>query len=260
MNNIRFLGRGATQGKNEANQDNFLYLAEPAGVFGVFDGVGGSRNGEGASNLTASTFEQESKNLVIIADRSAEYTKLWLIDSMERANSWIKKMFEGSTTASVLTFFMDNNELKAAIINVGDSRVYGFNKEKELLQPLTNDDNWLPERRLDFVESKSDITKSMEAPFFMRNRITRAVGDGYGTLEVSFESASQFDGFLLTTDGIHDNLSHREITNILMNPELRPETIAQALIAAAVARSGDYEHIRKKRDDMTAIYVTVKPE
>lgn len=63
------------------------------------------------------------------------------------------------------------------------------------------------------------------------------------------------DRVLLTSDGIHDNLTRTEIEEILKSKTKDP---ARAIVEAARTRSLDNEHLRAKPDDMSAVVLDVK--
>lgn len=62
------------------------------------------------------------------------------------------------------------------------------------------------------------------------------------------------DAIVLTTDGVHDNLTPTEIRDILLSSTLNP---AEALTEASAKRAQE-EHLRAKPDDMSAIVIKVE--
>lgn len=252
---------GASIAKRDPNQD--AYFAYPTqGMFGVFDGVGGSPNSQNASKEAVGIFFEAAKEFHSL-ERDKDLVGPWLCQKMIEAHDKILRM-SGATTASVMVICEDVVESSIVILNVGDSRVYGFNKEKQLLKQLTIDDTGFgvgPEvaKRLDEIEKAEDVTNSLEMPFRFRNVIGKALGEGsiLPLRPVAFP-LNDFDSFLLTTDGVHDNLSVREILNILLDPNLKNTEIADEVVEAALARSEDLQHVRSKRDDITAVYVTIE--
>src|SRR3982751_232939 len=106
--------------KRPVNQDRFL--AVPArGLFAVFDGVGGQRAGEVASQTAADTIEEALTHTS--ADSSLELIRR----AIQFANRDIFEMAESNPeyktmATTVALIHIDGN--RATIAHVGDSRVY----------------------------------------------------------------------------------------------------------------------------------------
>ncbi len=266
MNNT-IISYAATSAKNNPNQD--AYICDPgSGLFAVFDGVGGSNEGAAASNAIKEIFEKHNDERQKFGENYLQQTKAWFTEKLERAHIFIKQNFDGSTTASILVVcprYPGSSRLEAIFTNVGDSRIYAINKSSQQLILLTRDDTSFRDVRLDNIENRDEITQSMEVSFKFRNMISKAVGDA-GTpnleiieTEVLSYALDNFDGLLLTTDGVHDNLSHREILNILMDPiASNNHTIANKIVEAAKNRAKDLGHVRHKEDDTTAVYIKLR--
>src|SRR6185503_14359260 len=106
--------------RRPVNQDRFLAIAE-RGLFAVFDGVGGQRAGEVASQTAADTIEEALTH--IKADSSGELIRR----AIQFANRDIFEMSESdpaykTMATTVALLHVDGN--LATIAHVGDSRVY----------------------------------------------------------------------------------------------------------------------------------------
>jgi PPM family protein phosphatase len=151
---------------------------------------------------------------------------------------------------------------------VGDSRVYLLSAEQRLTR-LTNDDGLLTElvnahlladhsaRHIDQATQPWQLTSTERLYFEKRNGITQALGDRLPPL-VHVEQATIVPGdrLLLCTDGIHDNLTDKELEALLRQGART--TVAQHIVRAAILRSRQdpVEAMRAKPDDMSAVVVT----
>lgn len=252
-----------TLAKQEPNQDAWL-LDYNRGVMAVFDGVGGSWQGQDASNKAKEAIQELAISLPAINERRFDEVGKLICETLLRVNNELIETNNGSqTTASVMVFCEDFKEgLGAVIVNIGDSRIYGWrNNDTQQLVQLTHDDSAFPDPRLDHVESRSEMTKSMEMAFRFRNVISRALGDkNLGELKPMVVFAEDLDGFLLTTDGVHDNLSHTKLFDTLLSGRFYI-SIADKIIGVAKEESQNTKNLRHKKDDMTAVVVPLyKPE
>lgn len=93
--------------------------------------------------------------------------------------------------------------------------------------------------------------------YFYRNRVMKVLGQGGvepNDWNLGVEVLAPGDRVILTTDGVHDNLTRRNIRTIVKKDTKDP---AKALVKAALKRSKS-EHFRAKRDDMSAVVIDVK--
>lgn len=248
------------------NQDAWL-LDYERGVMAVFDGVGGSWEGHEASGKAKTAIAELAISLPSINERRFSETGKLICDTLLRVNEELVTTGHGSqTTASVIVFCEDLLEgLGAVIVNVGDSRIYAWtnNGTQKLIQ-LTQDDSAFPDPRLDHVEVESQMTKSMEMAFRFRNVITKALGDKSLTeLTPTVVFTENLNGFLLTTDGVHDNLSHAKLFDTLLSG-IRgwvQISIADKIVGVAKTESDNLKNLRHKNDDITAVVIPLhKPE
>ena len=259
---VKAIGYAASVGKTSVNQDSFL-CDNKKGVYGVFDGVGQSFRPEKGSELASVIFRNAAQELGSM-ERDDQLVAPWLCQTMQSAHDAVTSI-GSSTTASLIVICDDFLDPNLLTLNVGDSRVYGFKRDQQRLYQITSDDSFAKDSRLDNVESQQDMTQSMEMMFRFRHVVSRALGVDstgkkiqLGELVPSVYPLENFDAFLLTTDGVPDNLSSREILNTLLTPGVSPAEIPDLLINAALKRSEDLEHIRHKKDDITAVYVTIE--
>ncbi|MDP3727755.1 MAG: serine/threonine-protein phosphatase, partial [bacterium] len=173
------------------------------------------------------------------------------------------------TTASVVKIWKSpQGERKAVIGQVGDSRVYILRAAGEL-EPVTIDNfrsdspeseagmHCEAQRFLSTVTSEDDFRKDEERAWFRsRNIIAESLGSEKIHPNLHVVDIKPGDRLLLTSDGIHDNLTDGEIADLLKTGS---GDAARELARAAQERSrvGRSVSIRAKPDDMSAIVVDV---
>jgi len=195
--------------RRKVNEDRCLMMPEK-GVFVVADGVGGHKAGEIASEIAVTTIQSEfQKNE---ANLRLEDQKAFLAACIQIANEKIvteakanNKLFGMLTTIAVLRIL--NNS--AIVAHIGDSRVYQI--RRGMIKQLTRDHSKIQEL-IDAGElSAHDARQTGD-----KHIITKALGMAE-TAEIDFSSVDVAwgDCFLLTTDGVTDNISDDELLQIV---------------------------------------------
>lgn len=115
----------------------------------------------------------------------------------------------------------------------------------------------IPEKfknKLDEVESRDQLTDE-EFMWFRSRNITKAVGSGQGFPNVNSyeETLVTGDRVILTSDGVHDNLTFSEIEEIAAGEG----DIAEILVKMAKERLQS-DHFRAKPDDISVVVVEVE--
>jgi serine/threonine protein phosphatase PrpC len=223
--------------KRPVNQDRFLAI--PArGLFAVFDGVGGQRAGEIASQTAADTIEEA------INHNSAGMPSTDVIRrAIDFANRDIFEMAESDpayktmATTIALIHIADN---RVTVAHVGDSRVYRL------------EDGRFHRETLDHTDLNDDIragrvVREKAAELASRNVINRALGvESVVEVEVKSIKAREGSRFLLCSDGIYRHLSDEEIARIL-SEQKDPQRAADELKRIV--------HQRGAEDNLTAVVV-----
>lgn len=216
------------------------------------DGVGGTTAGREASN----------KALEVIKFRLADWHK----DDDFQVEGKLKNIIEeaslavshnvpnGLTTAVISKIISFDKEKILFIASVGDSRAYLFRKENLTL--ITRDDSIIPKKiaqKLEHVTSADQLNDLEGKAFLLRSIVTQAVGQ-LESLEVRSYSVvvKANDKFILTTDGVHDNLTFNEIEEVVGHKG----DVAELLVGKAKERSKE-SHFRSKPDDISAIVIEV---
>jgi protein phosphatase len=257
----------------ERNEDSaFYYKNEKLVLAGIFDGMGGYDDGDVNSKIARQNTIDHLKKIPtnIKSDEAAIVLREILIDT----NDVLKKMAngkQGGTTASLMVICdsdVDINKKVAVIGNVGDSRVYRIRGEN--LQQITIDDDSILgddekarkiQKRLSEIKSESELNDEEMFFFKSRNVISQFLGGINQKVrprifKVDVESG---DNFLITSDGISDNLTSNEIKSVFVeNKNEDSQMMAEKLIKMASLRSKEERNefnIRPKKDDITGIVI-----
>jgi serine/threonine protein phosphatase PrpC len=185
------------------------------------------------------------------------------------------------TTGVVTRFVQDGDDLQAVVGSVGDSRGYVVRKDfNNRLESVTLDHSDMGRRRskerarklqdaFDDVKQISDLPEGMQSLFDRRHILSQSFG-GFSIMNRELKTNhDQFnpriydvelggaDALVLTSDGIHDNLTRTEMEKTIEDALEQGANPAEALVRNAKSRSREYpEHDRAKDDDMTAVFVT----
>ena len=223
--------------KRPVNQDRFLAIPE-RGLFAVFDGVGGQRAGEVASQTAAETIEEA------LTHNSADGSSVELIRrAIDFANRDVFELAESdpaykTMATTVALIHVDGNGVTVA--HVGDSRVYRLEDGRFYRETVDHTD-------LNDDIRAGRIVREQAAELASRNIINRALGVD-SVVEVEIKSIRARDGarFLLCSDGIYRHLSDEEIARVLSEHK-DPQRAADELKRIVHQRGAD--------DNLTAVVV-----
>ena len=260
---LNFFGASVASVEHPERNEDAIFLDQKGGIAIVLDGVGGLSGGGRASQV-AKDFLVEK--LTAISETDSKVIRYRIRQALiEASNEVLKEVHGGGTTATVAKFFEGNGEIRVIIGHVGDSRCYILRGGK--LKQVTEDDDSLNtlslskqekrqiSARLDEIAKDQDLEQaSPEARFLFnqRNVITQMLGDEQSLNPHIYQLVLQaWDRVILTSDGVHDNLTKGEIEKVL-----KREDHAVALVQRARTRSIQ-AHIRAKPDDISAIVVEV---
>jgi serine/threonine protein phosphatase PrpC len=224
--------------KRPVNQDRFLSIPE-RGLFAVFDGVGGQRAGEVASETAAETIKE-----ALTLPPSASGAEM-IRRAIKFANRDIFEMAESDPaykTMATTVALIQIDDKSAIVAHAGDSRVYRFEEGRLYRETIDHTDLY------DDVRA-GIITPKQASEQAGRNIINRALG-AEPDVEVEIKTINVRDGarFLLCSDGIYRHLSDEEIARILAQVK-DPQQAAQELKRVVHERGAD--------DNLTAVVVQV---
>ena len=215
------------------NED--AYAARPP-LFAVADGLGGHQAGEVASNIAIETLED-------LAPRDADVAALDA--AVCAANAAViaaardgkGRIGMGTTLTAVVV-----DGLRLAVAHVGDSRAYLLHDDS--LSRITQDHSMVAD-----MIRQGTLTEEESRYHPNRSVITRALGTDPGVTPDAFElRAAVGDRLLLSTDGLHGQVSDVEIADILRSSGT-PAEAARALVDAANTAGGG--------DNVTVVIVDI---
>jgi serine/threonine protein phosphatase PrpC len=278
---------------HEENEDSSISNHERQ-LYAVFDGVSGAEGGKIASEIARDIFEKGFDSVPFELSENDAIEKMRSV--IQEAHTEICKLkkqeddMAPGTTATAIKFLRDPKTQKfyGVIGNIGDSRLYHVSKGN--FRRLTRDHNKQYQESMDrqgkknvFVNNLSFVdanTQSVEneldywggvdystpdgknvfAQSKSRNIITSSLGvsnarPNYVDI-VIVRDIFPGDKFLLTSDGVHDNLTTDEISRVIIE-----NTDTKQLVQAAYERSLDFGkeggNFRAKPDDMTAVLLEI---
>ncbi|MEI7555519.1 protein phosphatase 2C domain-containing protein [Candidatus Chlorohelix sp.] len=212
------------------------------GFFAVADGMGGHENGEVASNLAIRTTSKGVVNDFYLRALSglrpgatSETPGEILVRLIESANQLIIEQGQENhhNMGTTLTCIIILGSM-AYVGHIGDSRLYGVNKETQQLQQITKDHSLVAR----LVEAGAlTVQEALESP--QRSVLYRSLGQRLEMLaDTDFFRISEYTHLLLCSDGLWDMLPDMSISYIL-NKYDEPAAICQELINSANSAGGE---------------------
>ena len=279
--------------KHEKNEDAALgeeddVEARQKLIFGVFDGVGGAKAGEIASRMAKKEIWQILKEIKMeaSADLWVEAIKNALSSANKKIFAWgsVEPEWQGMATTATLVKIIEKPEGGAELVygHAGDTRLYILRAEGNLEQ-VTLDDTANNEILTDFsragvitleqvqkftqgtsMEEIEEAFRTEKEKEILRSLLSnRSIIEQYlGMSKKKFKPAvgkvnlKSGDRVIITSDGIHDNLTDEQIKNLLSvsaDDQEAAEKIANG--ARLISESGKF---RSKDDDMTILVKTIK--
>lgn len=221
----------SNKGRKEKNDDAVSVSKNKQGaVIGIVcDGVGSHSNASYSSNYIVSTLEKEWQDLTFA---NFNNMKNWLYDRIENLNTELynkskdnqKKM--GTTIVTVAIF---NNQV--VVYNIGDSSAYGLTKDN-VMNVVTVEDSFVGALISAGVITEEEAKSHPEKHVLTQALATRDNID----LHTFIDDVSNYDYFLLCSDGLTNMIEKEEIQNIVRNGEL--SIAVNKLIDKCVERGG----------------------
>jgi protein phosphatase len=274
----------ASEGHPEHNEDK-AFANITTRSFGVFDGMGGVDGGEKAASLACDFVRDQSAYLEV--DDTVLQAKENLEYCMHEANTIVftdpyqenkKPEHRMGTTGCLARIVEDENkEKKLVVASVADSRTYVFRSTGEL-ECITLDngvgeegvggdftskaEKMALQKKFSNAVSTDGFSDFEKFKWNRRNVVGGALGIFQTTTFGMYETTiNDGDVVLLTSDGIHDNLTEDEIKKYIQNALASgssPEMISMQLAQKAQERSREADpndpgeaHFRAKRCSST---------
>ena len=221
----------SNKGRKEKNDDAVSVSKNKQGaIIGIVcDGVGSHSNAAYSSNYIVSTLEKEWQDLTFA---NFNNMKNWLYDRIKNLNTELynkskdkqKKM--GTTIVTVAIF--DN---QVVVYNIGDSSAYGLTKDN-VMNVVTVEDSFVGALISAGVITEEEAKSHPEKHVLTQALATRDNID----LHTFIDDVSNYDYFLLCSDGLTNMIEKEEIQNIVRNGEL--SIAVNKLIDKCVERGG----------------------
>ena len=221
----------SNKGRKEKNDDAVSVSKNKQGaVIGIVcDGVGSHSNAAYSSNYIVSTLEKEWQDLTFA---NFNNMKNWLYNRIKNLNTELynkskdkqKKM--GTTIVTVAIF--DN---QVVVYNIGDSSAYGLTKDN-VMNVVTVEDSFVGALISAGVITEEEAKSHPEKHVLTQALATRDNID----LHTFIDDVSNYDYFLLCSDGLTNMIEKEEIQNIVRNGEL--SIAVNKLIDKCVERGG----------------------
>ena len=205
----------SNRGRKEKNDDAVSVSKNKQGaiIAIVCDGVGSHSNAAYSSNYIVSTLEKEWQDLTFA---NFNNMKNWLCDRIEKFNTELfskskdKNEKMGTTIVSVAIF-----DGQVVVYNIGDSSAYGLTRDNEM-NVLTVEDSFVGA-----LISAGAITEEEAKNHPERHVLTQAIATKENIeLHTFIDDLSNYDYFLLCSDGLTNMVENEEIQNIVRNNEL----------------------------------------
>lgn len=205
----------SNKGRKEKNEDAISVSKNKQGavIAVVCDGVGSHSNAAYSSNYIVATLEKEWQDLTFA---NFNNMKNWLYERIEQLN---KELFEKSQrknkkmgTTIVTVGIFDN---QVVVFNIGDSSAYGLTRDNGM-NILTVEDSFVGA-----LISAGAITEEEAKNHPERHVLTQAIATKENIdLHTFIDELSNYDYFLLCSDGLTNMVENEEIQNIVRNNEL----------------------------------------
>ena len=191
------------------NQDAFrIEQLDPGALLCVVcDGMGGAKSGNVASSLASEVFVEEIRRNWVTG-MSSDRIDLMLKNAVKLANFTVYDQaaqieeFSGMGTTLVAALVREN---RATLVNVGDSRVYGIDRDG--IRLLTKDHSFVQ-----MMVDRGDLTPEAAKSYPGKNLITRAIGtEPMVMCDIYHREVSKGDYLLLCSDGLSNVMDDQEI-------------------------------------------------
>jgi len=188
------------QSKSDDNEDVlFFYGKDNFCLFGVCDGAGGHPNAADASYLVGETIFQYV--------RTHKPEEFQIIDMIEKTNDRVIESFpEAFTTLSLCC--INNGEIRS--YSVGDSEIQYISQSGEVLY------NNIPHSPVGHAVEAGLLSQKDSLDHSERYVVNNLIGDEVLRIEAcSKYNLKKNDSVIVGSDGVFDNLSHEQISNLL---------------------------------------------
>ncbi len=225
----------------EKNEDSIL-ISPDLCLGAVADGMGGHNAGEIASNLAVNILEQtltdlKDKKIVLPKDYETSYSplgrKLLYASSLANyrvytlATENVKRSGMGTTLSAICIEDEDN----AAIVHIGDSRVYLY--RNGVLSQITTDHSYVQQQ-----VALGNMTKEAAERSRIQNILMKALGLKQEIkCDIINIKPQVEDVYVLCSDGVNKGISDEEILDFLKS-NLKPTELCKKIVQTSAKKDG----------------------
>lgn len=218
------------------NQDSYVIATnEKEDVFAIVcDGIGGNLGGDVASRMAVAHFSKAfSENQGFHGELEV---KNWIQKTISDVNTEIfeygnkHSVFKGMGTTFCGVLVSGNDKF---VVNVGDSRAYGYWKGTKEFKQLTYDHTLVN----DMLEH-GELTEEEAENFPRKNVLTNALGVWETVRSDITLHQEDMSGVLLCSDGLHAYVNEEEIKSIVFDESMDEALRAKKLMKAALDVGG----------------------
>lgn len=224
---MRFKALTDKGNKRSTNEDNF-YIDEENNFFMVADGMGGHAAGEVASQIAASFAADFKIDLSDPLKSLSSLTHKINQEIINKSSSDQDYRGMGTTFASVII-----RDKSLYYVNLGDSRIYLYNKNKKQLKKISKDHSLVGK-----LLREDKITEEEAFNHPKKNIVTQALGlEEKLDLDKGEIEISEDEYILLCTDGLSDMIRNNRMEKIFLEYK-QTENIAEQLLQEALTNGG----------------------
>ena len=245
--------------KNSPNQDAAMSFSDGENkVNVVIDGMGGHEGGSEAANVIGRALSDKIDGIDLNQSEDVLVREIKRIVS-EIQQEVIKRVpYNGG---AAVTFSITKPNGVVIIASMGDTRAYVIKKEGTIYPATIDNESGYGATSVEEVGRKRG-TEAQQLDNYDKESNDRALNDKFkrrnivDNVFVSNErnvinpgitilKLNEGDNLILTSDGVHDNLTLLEIRDAFVKGG------AEGLLNTAVERSKNYSHVRNKPDDIS---------
>jgi serine/threonine protein phosphatase PrpC len=227
-------------GKVRANNEDSTYINRESKILMIADGMGGHNGGEIASKLAVETISKYLTNRIVNNIIKEIKMDNYLVEALNLANYKIRieasynPTLHNMGTTIVICLISETNNLHIA--NIGDSRLYTIDIQKEKISKLTRDHTLVANQ-----DREGRISKENAATKYpLRHILTQALGISE-QINPYLTNCKWHQGeyLLLCSDGLTDMIYENEILNIFKeNYNKKCDQIGKSLVEKAINNGG----------------------
>jgi serine/threonine protein phosphatase PrpC len=222
----------------QRNEDAFAIVEKPF-IAVISDGMGGAPFGDVASMMSVESFTQACKKIQIW-DNDSITKAVYETNAKVVSETLIHPKYQGMG-ATLIAYL--HHQSQSWIVNVGDSRAYGYTSKKFDL--LSDDHTMLNEMMKQSNHQESNIDQRF------KHMLTSVIGMPSGCHVDVTEIHDQYDFVLLCSDGLSNLVCESTMMDVL-GSSLSIEDKTKALIAQANQAGGS--------DNITVIIIDTRGE